>query len=129
MNSDTDCDQIPGPGRPVPAGAGVAEAVGLRVGDQRGALADVMFHDEQTTRAQQRGSSVDDASGNQQTIRGAAVQRQLRVIIAHLGLFGDLRFGYIRRVRDHQIHGAVQFGQHAGIGGIPEHRMISAVHA
>lgn len=48
MNSDTDCDQIPGPGRPVPAGAGVAEAVGLRVGDQRGALADVMFHDEQT---------------------------------------------------------------------------------
>ena len=48
VNSDTDCDQIPGPGRPVPAGAGVAEAVGLRVGDQRGALADVMFHDEQT---------------------------------------------------------------------------------
>ena len=34
----TPSGQIPGPGRPVPAGAGVAEAASLRVGDQRGPL-------------------------------------------------------------------------------------------
>ena len=102
----------------------LAEPVGLCEGDQPRPLRDVMLHHQHAAGTQQSRRSHHDPLRYQRAVGGAAIQRRLRIMVAHFGLFGDLRFGDVRRIRDHHVDGAVKLGQRRAAGGIAELEMI-----
>ena len=81
---------------------------------QRLALGVGVLHDEQAVGTQQRGSPRSDGPRHGQAVIAAAVQRDLRVVLAHLGIERHHAGRDVGRVADDDVHRPVELGEGAG---------------
>lgn len=102
----------------------LAEPVGLCEGDHPRPLRDVMLHHQHAAGAGNPAARITIRSGISVPSAEPPYSAAFGSWSRTSGLFGDLRFGDVRRIRDHHVDGAVKLGQRRAAGGVAELEMI-----